>query len=188
MSRRNLALALALSIGVHALAAMTLGLSPGPWRSGIAPSLRLWLRPVSNPIGEARAEARFLRASESGIPGKKTQSGSSTPLVPRYYRNNEVDVQATPISRGPLIYPELAFVSRLEGAVRARVFISEDGKVESVEVVHVWPQPGVFEEAALEALRQVRYKPAEIGGERVKSQKLIEVKFNPREDEASKVD
>jgi protein TonB len=144
---------------------------------------------VPNLIGEVRAEAHLQsRPSEPGVSGKKAQSGSSMPLVPRYYRNNEVDVQATPVSSGPLIYPELAFVSRLEGAVRARVFISEAGEVESVEIVHVTPRRGVFENAALEALRQVRYKPAQIGGQPVKSQKLIEVKFNPRDDEASKVD
>jgi TonB family protein len=72
--------------------------------------------------------------------------------------------------------------------VRARVFISEDGVVESVQVVDVKPRRGVFEEAALEALRQVRYTPAEIGGNRVKSQKLIEVKFNPYDEERSAVD
>jgi protein TonB len=105
------------------------------------------------------------------------------PLVPRYYRNSEVDIQAVPLSNGPLVYPELAYLSRLHGMVRARIFISEEGAVESVQVVDAQPRRGIFEEAALEALRQVRYKPAEIGGARVKSQKLIEVKFNPYEDD-----
>lgn len=110
------------------------------------------------------------------------------PLAPRYYRSREVDVQAVPVSSAPLVYPELAYVSKLRGSVRARVFISDDGVVESVRVLEAKPRRGVFEEAALEALRQVRYKPAEIGGVRVKSQKLIEVKFNPNEDEGSTVD
>ena len=87
------------------------------------------------------------------------------------------------MSTGPLIYPEIAYLSKLEGGVRARVFISETGVVDSVEIIAARPRRGIFEEAALEALRQVRYKPAEISGERVKSQKLIEVKFNPRADE-----
>ena len=108
------------------------------------------------------------------------------PLVPRYYRSREVDAQAVPVSSGPLVYPELAYLSKLHGAVRARVFISEEGVVDSVQVIDAKPRRGIFEEAALEALRQVRYKPAELGGVRVKSQKLIEVKFNPYED--SKVD
>jgi protein TonB len=110
------------------------------------------------------------------------------PLVPRYYRSREVHVQAVPVSSAPLVYPELAYVSKLRGTVRARVFISEEGVVESVQVVEAKPRRGVFEAAALEALRQVRYQPAEIAGVRVKSQKLIEVKFNPYEDEGSAVD
>lgn len=110
------------------------------------------------------------------------------PLVPRYYSNREVDVQAVPMSTGPLVYPEMPYLSRLRGLVRARVFISEQGEVESVQIVHVQPGRGIFEEAALEALRQVRYKPAEIAGNRVKSQKLVEVKFDPYEDGRSAID
>jgi protein TonB len=187
--RKNLALALALSAGLHALAAMSFDLSPGPWQPGVAPALRLSLRPLPSAIGEAHArEATPPAASSTGIAGGRTQTGSSVPLVPRYYRNREVDVQAVPVSSGPLVYPELAYLSKLHGLVRARAFISEEGVVESVQVIEAKPRRGIFEEAALEALRQVRYKPAEIGGTRVKSQKLIEIKFNPYEDERSTVD
>ena len=110
------------------------------------------------------------------------------PLAPRYYRSQEVDEQAVPLSTGPLVYPELAYLSKLRGTVRARVFISEEGVIESVQVVEVKPRRGIFEEAALEALRQVRYRPAQIAGTPVKSQKLIEVNFNPYEDERPAVD
>jgi protein TonB len=108
--------------------------------------------------------------------------------VPRYYRSREVDVQAVPVSSGPLVYPELAYVSKLRGTVRARVFISEEGVVESVQIVHSQPRRGIFDDAALQALRQVRYKPAEIGGAPVKAQKLIEVKFNPYDEDLSAID
>jgi hypothetical protein len=57
-----------------------------------------------------------------------------------------------------------------------------------VQIVAAKPRRGIFEEAALEALRQVRYKPAEIRGSRVKSQKLIEVKFDPYDEGRSAVD
>jgi len=168
---------------------MSFDLSPGPWQPGVAPALRLSLRSLPDAIGEARAESPAAPAAGSrGIAGERAQPGSSVPLVPRYYRSREVDVQAVPVSSGPLVYPEVAYVSKLRGTVRARVFISEDGIVESVQVVDVTPRRGIFEEAALEALRQVRYKPAEIGGNRVKSQKLIEVKFDPYDRERSAVD
>ena len=101
------------------------------------------------------------------------------PLAERYYRNSEVDVQAEPLVQGPLILPEQAYLSKLAGTVRARVYIDEHGTVVSVDIVHAGPVRGVFEEAALEALAQVRYRPAILAGQAVKSQKLIEVKFDP---------
>ena len=166
---------------------MVLDLSPGPWRPGVAPALKLSLRPTPGAIGEATTGSR-ADAAAPGIAGERSQQGSSVPLVPRYYRSHEVDVQAVPVSSGPLVYPELAYVSKLRGMVRARVFISEEGLIESVQVVQVQPRRGIFEEAALEALRQVRYRPAEIAGARVKSQKLIEVKFDPYDESRSALD
>jgi TonB family protein len=169
---------------------MSFDLSPGPWQAGLAPALRLSLRSLPSAIGDAHSEtpAAPATASRGGIAGERAQLGSSVPLVPRYYRSREVDVQAVPVSSGPLVYPELAYISKLRGSVRARVFISEDGVVESVQIVAAKPRRGIFEEAALEALRQVRYKPAEIRGSRVKSQKLIEVKFDPYDEGRSAVD
>jgi len=176
-------------MGLHALAAMSFDLSPGPWRAGVAPALKLSLRPVPADAGDALVERATRRPARTpGIAGGRAQEGSSVPLVPRYYSNREVDVQAMPVSTGPLVYPEGAYLAKLRGMVRVRVFISEEGVVESLEVVQAVPRRGIFEEAAIEALRQVRYKPAEIGGTPVKSQKLIEVKFNPYEDERAGVD
>jgi hypothetical protein len=54
--------------------------------------------------------------------------------------------------------------------------------VDSVQIVEVRPRSGVFEAAAIDALRQIRYKPAELAGRAVKSQKVVEVTFNPRDD------
>ncbi len=103
------------------------------------------------------------------------------PLTGRYFRSSEVDEPAVPVERGPLVFPENAYVWKLAGSVRARVFINEEGGVDSVQIMEARPHRGIFEEAALEALRQVRYRPAGIGGRPVKSQKVIEVKFDPYE-------
>ena len=104
----------------------------------------------------------------------------------RYYRNSEVDEPAVPIERGRLVIPEHAYLSRLAGTVKARIFVSEEGTVESVDIVEVRPVAGLFEEAALEALRQVRYTPARIAGRPVKTQKLIEVTFDPKPEAAAR--
>jgi TonB family protein len=185
--RKDLGLALALSAGLHLAAAMTLDLVPGHWRHGLQPALQVRLRPAPGAFGIAEAAAAELeRSSEArrGLAASKTQGGSSVPMTERYYRNSEVDQQAVPIVQGPLVFPEQAYVSKLAGTVRARVYIDERGKVVSVKIVQARPVRGVFEDAALEALSQVRYRPALLAGEPVKSQKLIEVTFNPYEEQA----
>jgi len=164
---------------------MTLNLVPGDWRHGLQPALKVRLRPAHAALGvsEAAAAERTQSAEERGLATSKAQGGSSVPMAERYYRNSEVDQQAVPIVHGPLIFPEQAYVSKLAGTVRARVYIDERGNVVSVRIVETRPVRGVFEDAALEALSQVRYRPALLAGEPVKSQKVIEVSFNPYEEQ-----
>jgi hypothetical protein len=61
------------------------------------------------------------------------------PLTGRYFRSSEVDEPAVPVERGPLIFPENAYVWKLAGSVRARVFINEEGGVDSVQIVEARP-------------------------------------------------
>lgn len=192
---RDVLLALILSAGLHLLALLTLDLAPGDWRHGVRPALKVTLVP---PPAEAAAAAEgpgsarpaperpkpAKPAGNAGLEAPTAQAGSSVPTPVRFYRNSEVDTPAAPLSRGPLVFPEHAYVSKLRGTVRARVYIDEEGRVVSVEIVEVKPHGGIFEEAALEALRQVRYRPALLGGQPVKTQKTIEVTFNPYEEPA----
>ena len=152
---------------------MTLDLVPGAWRHGLQPALKVHLQSAPAELGYGD------HAPASGLETTRTQPGSSMPLTERYYRNSEVDVQAEPLVHGPLILPEQVYLSKVAGTIRARVYIDEQGTVVSVDIVHAHPVRGVFEEAALEALSQVRYRPAILAGQTVKSQKLIEVKFDP---------
>ncbi len=169
--RKNLSLALVLSAGLHLILMLTLDVSPGSWHYGFHPALRVVLK---------EAEAANSKDQPSSVPA--APKAVATPLGERYFRRSEVDVAAAPLHRAPLIYPEDAYMSRLAGKVTARVYISATGSVDKVEIVKVQPRGGVFEQAALQALRQVRYQPAQIGGRAVSSQKLIEVTFNPYEE------
>jgi TonB family protein len=191
MDRDTFGWAVALSVGVHALAAMTLDLAPGPWRHGLKPAFHVTLHSApAEMVAEAKpaavtavkTTARRPAKREGGLPADASLPGSSLPTAAHYYRNSEVDVRATPIEHGALVIPEHAYVSKLHGTVRARVYIDEAGTVRSVDIVEVHPFSGIFEQAALEALQQVRYAPARIAGRPVRSQKLIEVTFNPHED------
>lgn len=192
---REVLLALILSAGLHLLALLTLDLSPGDWRHGVRPALKVTLAPApldaaTGPLVERAVAKAFDKPADrpveksAGIEAREAQSGSSLPIAVRYYKSSEVDTPATPLERGPLVFPEHAFVSKLRGTVRARVYIHEDGRVASVDIVEVKPHGGIFEEAALEALRQVRYSPALLAGQAVKTQKLIEVVFDPYEEPA----
>jgi TonB family protein len=176
--QKNLSLALVLSAGLHLIAILTLDVSPGDWRHGFQPALRVVLKEAVREEPGPTIEKK----TEQGRSASLKQPGSSLPLGDRYFRRSEVDVAAVPLQRAPLVYPEEAYLSRLAGTVTARVYISESGSVDTVEIVKVQPRGGVFEQAAAEALRQVRYQPAQIGGKAVKSQRLIEVTFNPYEE------
>ena len=190
--RKTVRLALVLSAGLHLLALSTVDLAPGSWRHGLRPALQVTLIPASAEAGEDAATRAARPAApskpvkpegERGLSARKAQSGSTVPTTVRYYRNSEVDTPAVAISRGPLIFPEQAYVSKLRGMVKARVYIDEEGKVVSVQIVEAKPLGGIFEEAAQEALRQLRYSPALIAGQAVKTQKLVDVEFNPYEAE-----
>lgn len=61
-------------------------------------------------------------------------------------------------------YPEVARAQGIEGYVELEYDVSVDGRVEDVQVVAAEPE-GVFEDAAVEAIRKWRYKPMVIKGE-----------------------
>ncbi len=100
----------------------------------------------------------------------------------KYFRSNEVDVAAIPVFTPPLLFPERAFISKLSGKVRVRVFINEAGTVDSVDALETIPPHQPFTESAIASVQNTIFSPAIIQGLRVKSQKLIEVIFNADED------
>jgi TonB family protein len=102
-----------------------------------------------------------------------------------YLLGSEIDVPAEPISRPNIVYPEQAMLSRLAGRVRIRIFIDFEGRVNSLETLESQPHYPPFEEIALNALMETRFKPATRFGQPVNSQKIVEVLFNPYEDSTS---
>jgi TonB family protein len=57
-----------------------------------------------------------------------------------------------------LVYPEAALSQGLRGAVDVRYDVAADGRVLNARVVNARP-PGVFDEAALTAVRGWRFRP-----------------------------
>src|SRR5512140_2490461 len=63
----------------------------------------------------------------------------------------------------PAEYPPDAEAAGIQGSVVLAIVIGEDGAVEQAQVVEPGPHPG-FAPAALHAVAQFRFRPAEIDG------------------------
>ena len=95
-----------------------------------------------------------------------------------YLNINEVDVRAEPINDVPLPYPMAAFMRHIPGVVKLNLFINEQGKLDRIDLVGASPK-GYFEQAAIDAVSKLYFQPATRYGRPVKSQKTIEVIFDP---------
>lgn len=185
---RRLALALAGSVALHAVVLDYLEMG----RRGAAPAVAsrplqvtlaasqnrpsLVPKPAARPMAPPPATAAPI-AVHGGV--KQAPISISVPGE-RYLLASEVDIRAQPVHMATLVYPEIAQARRIAGLVQLRVFISETGKIDAVDVVQAAP-PGVFEAAALKALLATEFTPAQKDGHNVKSQKLLELNFDPYE-------
>jgi protein TonB len=75
------------------------------------------------------------------------------------------------------VYPQIAIQARVQGSVMLQVVVNELGIVESVEVVSGHP---LLTKAAVEAVKQWRYKPTILNGEPVPIKATVTVNFNLR--------
>ena len=60
-----------------------------------------------------------------------------------------------------LKYPRLAAHANLEGRVFVKVLVGVDGRSEKTEIIKAMPKNAGFEESAMNALRKVKWKPAQ---------------------------
>ena len=89
-------------------------------------------------------------------------------------------VRTSRIMEGNLIrrvqptYPALARQGRIQGSVVLSAVISRDGMIERLQVLNGQP---LLEQAAIEAVRQWRYRPYLLNGEPVEVETQITVNF-----------
>lgn len=180
---RSLALALTCSCCLHLiLVALPLRTKP------------LALPPDTVAFTHGNLEARFTQLPAS-IPQASNSSGEAPATIPvppppilpafplpnHYYRAGEIDEKAEPVDIPPLVYPEEAYLRRIEGTVVLRVFINASGTIDSVDLLSATP-PGLFEQSALDAVLATRFRPARLFGRPVNSQKTLEIRFDPAVD------
>lgn len=86
------------------------------------------------------------------------------------------DVQAARIiSRVEPEYPEMARKGRITGVVRMRALIGKDGQIKKLDLISGHP---LLQQAALDAVRLWRYKPAFVNGEPIEVDTTIDVIFS----------
>jgi TonB family protein len=95
------------------------------------------------------------------------------PVVPKIIRMTHID-PALLIERVEPIYPALARQTRRSGRVELHAIISEDGRIESLEMVS---GDVLFEQSAMDAVRRWRYRPTILNGKPVKVDTYITVNY-----------
>jgi len=131
-------------------------------------------RAVMTDSGSYTAEAPKLSASN--LDGPKIGTLLSVPVtLPKF---------ATPISQGVSegilehqvtpIYPRQALSLRLEGPVVLEAIVSENGRLENIKAVS---GHSLLARAAIDAVRQWRYRPYLLNGKPVRMQTKITVNF-----------
>jgi protein TonB len=82
---------------------------------------------------------------------------------------------ASLINRVQPVYPPLARQTRISGTVRLHAIISKSGGVQQLEVLSGHP---LLVQAALDAVKQWRYRPTTLNGEPVEVDTTIDVIFS----------
>jgi TonB family protein len=98
---------------------------------------------------------------------------------PKFYRAEDVDQRAEPLSMLVGVYPDSLKAQGISGSVRLRYVVGADGRVEeqSVEVMQS-AHPGL-EKAAVDAIRGQRYRAAVLKGEKVRQMVEQVMRFVP---------
>ena len=86
---------------------------------------------------------------------------------------------ATPVAGGRCRrvqpnYPPLARQARIQGAVVLQAMISKDGNIENLQLISGHP---MLAPAAIEAVKQWKYKPYLLNGEPVEVETQVQVNF-----------
>lgn len=77
-----------------------------------------------------------------------------------------------PVEKPLPFYPQIALAKEIEGRVRLSITIMPDGTVRDVTVVSAKPR-GYFEEAAMRAVRNWRYRPSKV----IRTNVIVDIDF-----------
>jgi len=111
--------------------------------------------------------------NSSSLPNLMTGSKAPTPVLQDLHVSQGVS-RGLLVKEIPPVYPSSARQLRIEGAVELLATISKNGDISAVKVLSGEPQ---LAHAAVEAVKQWKYKPYLLNGEPVEIQTQVTVKF-----------
>jgi TonB family protein len=144
------------------------------------------LDPSLTLVPELNISQEVLQARLQTIPHLVTEPAPLAPPSPPAIETNEAPPTPPPVRIGGQVepaqlvkqvvpvYPSMARSARVQGVVSVDAIIQTSGKLTEMKVIDGHP---LLIEAALEALRQWRYKPAKLNGTAVESPVHINVVF-----------
>lgn len=159
----------------------------GEHSSGVQPSVRAVIPvntnsgilrfgpPAQNSAYDPNPNPTFLGPSGPGPNIRCDHCGSGVKLA-----HDEKPFRVSALSEAQLIrriepvYPRPAVLMNLQGEVQLHAIIAKDGTIQSLSVTSGHP---LLAQAALDAVRQWRYRPYVLNGEPVEVETLITVNF-----------
>ena len=93
------------------------------------------------------------------------------------YGIGEIDHPLTPLVQVPPIYPMRARRRGIEGWVKVRFIVTEEGRVEDIRVLASRPQK-IFDRPVLRCVSDWRFTPGTVGGVPVKTWVETTVRFD----------
>ena len=150
--------------------------------------------PTARPVREFSDDANAIETQDLGPIGNPSNDGPpcsgcvdiggktsgpqpprvETPTGPRVVKMTQLD-PAMLIHRVEPIYPALGKQMRRDGHVELRAIIGTDGSIQSLQIVLSDP---IFNQSAIEAVRQWRYRATVLNGQPVEIDTFITVLYN----------
>jgi protein TonB len=94
----------------------------------------------------------------------------------RFYEMGELDHPPRPLVKMPPVYPYKAKRLEIEGYVKIKFLVDDEGTVSQVSVLDASPK-GVFEDSVLQTLPSWKFSPGKIVGEPVSSWVVTTIRF-----------
>ena len=161
--------------------------APAPLKQFQTESLAQRLRPAApTDMPDAPTVSTTARSNAAAIPGVSMNAMAPAPAAPaaptsstpdsKQMRSGGQVQQAVLIYRKDAEYPKIARQSHAKGIVTLNATIGVDGNIKKVKVVS---GHAMLTNAAVEAVKQWRYRPTLLNGQPVESDTTVQINFVP---------